>query len=284
MSRRVFGLARAHRLPGPALRGPAASGLKLHLPEFWSWWTDRERVPDLDQPTVPPPAGTRGDEPVDLMLVVDDSGSTSWSDPAAHRYVAMRRIVNLLVEGVGGPPLPDRVGVVHFADTPSPWLPLTPLDTKHRRRTVRMCLQQLTGGGTAIVPAITQASKLMTTGSFLHPRFSRIRVTVLFTDGESAEASAALTRAVQQHDIGSVHVVVLGAELPDQWQGVPLGSVTALTELRTPDDVEWVLARALYRSLSLGWVGPTRPPTATGGLNSSFDGTGSNDQRDEEPA
>lgn len=260
-----FGLARPAVLPGPVHYGPAGGGIQLSLRrvEFTRW--RRERVPDLDRPTVPHPVGHRGDSPADIVGVVDDSGSTAGTDHNGYRYVAFRRIVNLLADGINGDELDDRIAVVHFADRPEPWLPLTGVRSRSDRDRVRRALQPLTGGGTSIVPALDRAAKLLG-----NERDDRIQVVLLFTDGESGESAAELRHAVEQLPIGCVHVVVLGNELPSQWLDVPVGSVTALTELRTADNVEWVLARALYRSLSLAWYGPTRPPTATGGLQTSL--------------
>jgi hypothetical protein len=217
---------------------------------------DRERVPDLDRPTVPPPIGRRGSDPADICIPIDDSGSTGGTDPNGYRYTAGRRIMNLLVEGIGGDRLDDRIAVVHFADQPTPWLPLTGLRSKGERARIRQVLQPLTGGGTQIVPAIERAGKL-----FGRSTDGRLKVCLLFTDGESGETAEQLRRAVEKLPTGSVHVVVLGDQLPDQWHDVPVGSVTALPELHTADDVEWVLARALYRSLSLEWRGPAFPPS-----------------------
>ncbi len=143
-----------------------------------------------------------------------------------------------------------------------PKRPLTGLRAKPDRLRVRRTLQPLTGGGTNIVPALDRAGKL------LGREGERAQIVLLFSDGESGETAAELREVVAHLPVGCVHVVVLGDELPAQWLDVPVGSVTALTELRTADDVEWVLARALYRSLSLEWAGPHWPPTSSGGVTS----------------
>jgi len=253
--RRRLGLALPGALPGPVHFGPGSGSVRLGSGGVRWRRCDCERVPDFDRPTVPPPLGRRGSEPADIAFVCDDSGSTGSSDPNGYRYTAGRRITNLLIDGIGGDVLDDRIAILHFADRPTPWLPLTRLRTKSERARVRRALQPLSGGGTQIVPAIGRAGKLLGRSND-----GRLKVSLLFTDGESGETAEELRRAVDGLPIGSVHVVVLGDQLPDQWHDVPVGSVTALTELRTADDVEWVLARALYRSLSLEWAGPTSPP------------------------
>jgi hypothetical protein len=68
-----------------------------------------------------------------------------------------------------------------------------------------------------------------------------------------------------------VHVVALGDNLPAQWLDVPVGSVTALTHLDNPAEVEWVMARAVYRSLSLGWSGPEHPAMSLTQVFSTLD-------------
>jgi hypothetical protein len=208
------------------------------------------------------------------LFVIDDSGSTASTDPNGHRYTAARRILNLLTEGIGGPKLDDRIGVVHFADYPRPCLPLTPIKTKPPRVLIRQALRQLTGGGTAIVPPLQLVSRMLARGN-------EAKAVVLFTDGESAESAAQLADVVSGLPIGSLHVVALGEELPAQWLDVPVASVTALTSLETPDEVEWVMARALYRSLSLTWPpGPGRPPNASRNTPSSLDMSAGPQRRD----
>ncbi|HEY1740957.1 MAG TPA: vWA domain-containing protein [Acidimicrobiia bacterium] len=155
----------------------------------------------------------------------------------------------------------------HFADQADPWLPLTRLQSKPDRQRVRRALQPLTGGGTSIVPALERASQLLGT------RSDRLQIVLLFSDGESGESTSALSDAVSTLPVGGVHVVVLGDALPAQWLDVPVSSVTALTDLQTADDFEWVLARALYRSLSLEWAGPTTPPKGKAGLVSTLHAT-----------
>jgi hypothetical protein len=204
---------------------------------------------------VPPPIGQRGSSLAKIGLVIDDSGSMSGNDPNAWRYVAARRIVNLLVEGVGSEPVADEVSVIHFSDHPTPWLPLTSIATRAGRVAVRGSLRAVAGGGTSIVPAIERSAGLLG-----RPHPDEEVVVLLFTDGESGESAEHLRAATGRLPVGSLHVVVLGERLPSQWHEVPVGSVTSITTLRTPSDVEWVMAHALYKALGLGWSGPDCPP------------------------
>src|SRR5437879_1548451 len=97
----VVGLAQPGTLPGPIHLRPRSGSVGLALSRIRLPKWDRERVSDLDRPTVPPPQGRRGDDPADIALVVDDSGSTAGTDSHGYRYVALRRIVNLLADGIG---------------------------------------------------------------------------------------------------------------------------------------------------------------------------------------
>jgi hypothetical protein len=248
-----IGLAAPDRLGRPMVLVPSGGRMRLRPPSLRFPVPRREGVPQLDRPTVPPPASGRGETPADVVLVLDDSGSTQSTDPQAWRYVAARRIVNLMVEGIGGEPLDDRVAVVHFADHPQPWLPLTYLDTRARRAAVRTMLRPVVGGGTRIAPAIAKAAGL------LQRRREREALVLLFTDGESDEPAADLSAACSRLPHGALHVVVLGGELPAQWRQVPVGTVTRLEAVCSPDEIEWVMAKALYRSLSLSWSGPDHP-------------------------
>lgn len=249
------GLGRPASLFEPSLGRP--EGLRQSLRFGWlpKWRSRKEEVPDLDRPTAPPAIGQRGSSLAKIALVIDDSGSMTANDPNSWRYVAARRIVNLLVDGLGGEPLPDEVSVVHFSDEPTPWLPRTSIATRVGRATVRSSLRTVAGGGTNIVPAIERSAALL---GRQHP--DEETVVLLFTDGESGESAEQLRAATGRLPVGSLHVVVLGEWLPSQWQDVPVGSVTAITTLKTPADVEWVMARALYKALGLGWSGPDRPP------------------------
>lgn len=243
----------------PSLGRPAGLSRWIGMPSL-PWRGRRwEEVPELDRPTVPAPIGQRGSAPARVGLVVDDSGSTYSTDPNGWRYVAARRIVNLLVEGLGGEPLPDEVAVIHFSDEPKPWLAPTAIATRMGRAAVRGSLRAVAGGGTSIVPAIERSATLLG-----RRRPGEEVIVLLFTDGESGESADELRGATQRLPIGSLHVVALGEQLPAQWQDVPVGSVTAVATLKSPADVEWVMARALYRALGLGWSGPDRPPEGAG--------------------
>ena len=243
-----IGLAKPHRMLTPVPIRPWSAKVSLTPPGLPGWVPRyvREDKVATDEPTAPRPVGQRGDEPLDLVLVFDDSGSTESTDPNGFRYVAARRLVTLLAESLEGQKLGDRIGVVHFADAPQPWLPLTDLRRKQDRNVIRRTLRPLTGGGTMIVPAIDRAANLLS-------RTNRPCTVLLFTDGESEEGASELNRALSALPIGCLHVVTLGEELPEQWRGVPLGSVTTLQRLSSPDGLEWALARALYRSLGLAW-------------------------------
>src|SRR5690242_2398980 len=102
------GIATPATLPGPAHLAPAVGGVRFRLPTLVWFSRRRERVPALDEPTVRQPRGRRSDIPADVVFVTDDSGSTQTTDPSGYRYVAQRRITNLLVRGVGGPTIDDR--------------------------------------------------------------------------------------------------------------------------------------------------------------------------------
>lgn len=252
-SQSIAGLYIPGWLPGPLVLTLSRTSVRLHRPDRQFAVSQRDGTPQLDQPTVPPPASNRGDRPADLVLVIDDSGSTETSDPQGWRYVAGRRIVNLLVDGLGGKPLNDRVAVIHFSDYPRPWLSLTPVHSRAGQGALRTALRPVTGGGTRIVPAIEKAAGML--------RASRNRdvVVLLFTDGESNESSDELRAACQRLSAGTLQVLALGDRLPEQWNHVPVGSVVPTSMIQKPDDIEWAMAKALYRSLSLAWSGPDNP-------------------------
>jgi Mg-chelatase subunit ChlD len=218
----------------------------------WEWPLEPSR-PEAEEPTVPPPEGRR-EEDADIVIVVDNSGSTAETDAEGFRHIALRRILNLLVDGIDGDPRDDRVAVVCFADYPYSYCPLTEVRSRAGRRKIRSFLRPVSAGGTSIVPAIERA------GHLARARRDRTTVFLIFTDGESPETTAELNSAIDRLPMGSLHVVVLGSSLPPQWNDARAGSITPISDLTGPEDLEWALARALYRSLDLRWAGSTRPP------------------------
>lgn len=216
--------------------------------------------------TFPRPMGRRNGHDVAAVLVVDDSGSTLSTDPKGHRYVAARRVVRWVREDAMKRPavsgntrrggrrhqFDDAVGVVHFADSARPVLPLTSLQSHFE--TVLRSLNKATDGGTAIVPALDSAAAVHRHDG------SRLPITIVWTDGGIGEDLDQLEKALSRHEPGSVHVVIFdetgGAQqVADQWAHLPFGSVSAVGSMAT-SDIESLYARPIVEVMGLTWREP----------------------------
>jgi Mg-chelatase subunit ChlD len=249
------GLVVPGRLPSPGrLVIPAAASSRRARRLGWRWsWP--ERLASFEQPTVPLPVGERGDEPVLVVLVIDESPSEQALDPQGYRHVAARRLVELLRAELRC--REDRVACVHFSTQPRPWLGPTNPHTRTGRQALRQMLRSVGGGGgTDIRAALELGASLIPKG------WPGSVVVVLLSDGQDGSSADQLTATVERLPPGSVHVISIAADLPATWTGVPLGSTTVIPSLARPDEVEWATARALYRALGLGWAGPVQPPAS----------------------
>jgi hypothetical protein len=241
-------------LPGPGRLGiPAASRQRRRWPDWPRLGSNRPA--SFEQPTVPLPVGERSDEPVLVMLVIDESPSEQALDPQGYRHVAARRIVELLRTELRHPG--DRVGCIHFSTHPRPWLGPTSPHTRTGRQALRQMLRPVGGGGgTDIRAALELGADLILKGS------PGSVVVVLLSDGQDGSSADQLSATVERFPPGSVHVLSIGSPLPGTWAAVSLGSATVTPSLARPDDVEWATARVLYRALGLGWSGPEQPRTS----------------------
>lgn len=212
------------------------------------------KVATFEQSTVPAPQGERGDDPLDVRVVVDQSPSEQAVDPLGYRMIAARRILDLLQHDLKHKA--DTMSVIHFSEKPRPILGATSPHTKAGRRALRQILRDVGGGaGTDIRAALLAAARLPTRHR------DGYQVVVLLTDGMDMSTPDELRQAIQMFQTRAVHVISIAEPLPEVWHGLPLGSTTVVSSMSQPDEVEWTVAHAIYGALGLGWSGALAPPT-----------------------
>lgn len=133
-----------------------------------------------------------GNVSVDVVFIVDTSGSMGGNDPNGYRKIAAKRFVGALIDG-------DRAGVVDYDSSASVRQSLTSDFTA-----VNASIDQLdASGGTNIGYGLSAAISEYDTNS----NSSRAKVAILLADGEGAgdalqQADAAATRDIIIHTVG----------------------------------------------------------------------------------
>jgi hypothetical protein len=131
---------------------------------------------------------TGGGQGLDLMLVLDDSGSLGDTDPQGQRFDAVRE---LLLNFASNPNV--RIGLVFFTDNASLSVPLTPpsaaTDPINNELEARQA--QGPGGGTAIDAGINVAALELSQNG----RPDASDVILLFSDGMSNDLNLAINAA-----------------------------------------------------------------------------------------
>lgn len=150
---------------------------------------------DLWDP-VDPGDGTGGARFVDVMLVLDSSGSMVWNDPRGLRRTAAKSFVDGLIEG-------DRAGVVDFDSWARMYQGLT---TNHAA--VKAAIDRVnSSGGTNIGAGVRLANQeLIGRGNPEH-----LRAEILLTDGEGAYDHS-LTQQAVANDI-AIYTIGLGSSV-----------------------------------------------------------------------
>ncbi len=151
---------------------------------------------DLWDPTDPGTGG--GSRFVDVMLVLDSSGSMAWNDPEGLRRTAAKRFVDGLIEG-------DRAGVVDFDS----WAYLSQgLTADHAA--AKQAIDWIDDwGGTNIGAGVRLANnELLDNGDPEH-----LRAEILLTDGEG-DYDPALTQQAADNDI-AIFTIGLGSAVDE---------------------------------------------------------------------
>jgi Mg-chelatase subunit ChlD len=150
-------------------------------------WQFRERPVSLPQPMAPRTVGA-----LDLILIIDDSGSNygdEGTDPAAIRYKGARQLVSILgAEGFG---YDDRVAVVKFGTeaTSTDLVPATDASVA-----AHLVASDPDLGNTNVAEALTRAAKVFAEST---PKANHKRVVIMFTDGVPSDSQAKILEAAK---------------------------------------------------------------------------------------
>jgi len=165
-----------------------------------------------------------GGQGIDLLIVLDDSSSLEWTDPAVTRFDAVRELLSSF-----SPQSNLRIGLAFFASPGMEVLavPLGELDTAQAAINQEILNRPMPNGGTAIGAGIHLAMNELET----HGRPEASKVMIVFTDGEDggSDPVGAATEASSKDII--VNVVGLGADAinPTNQAIVDTGSGVLLT-------------------------------------------------------
>jgi len=124
-------------------------------------------------------------EGVDVVFAIDVSKSMLAEDIAPNRLEKSKQIVNQLLNRLGG----DRVGIIGYAGSAFPQLPIT-TDYNAARMFLRsMNTDMVSSQGTAIAEAIELSKGYFTDGN------ETSRVVIIISDGEDHEGNVTATAA-----------------------------------------------------------------------------------------
>jgi len=181
---------------------------KFYLPDFFhtdnseplagsAMWGRSEAAPYI----LGKPLGDRLSAPADLVVAVDDSGSTDSSGPS--RWVQVRELLEWL-ELWG---YRDRVAVLAFSGGDP--LVVSPLETPAEALTFLDQRKAVDSGGTAFSPTARVAREILSES----PAIGRQRAVVFITDGMSDQGD--VTRALQH--LAGVPIWVFGLDRDGAW-------------------------------------------------------------------
>ncbi|MFA7241627.1 MAG: VWA domain-containing protein [Sulfuricellaceae bacterium] len=147
-------------------------------------------------------AGVGGGQGIDMVIVVDDSGSLSSSDPSNERFTALQSLLNNISSGSD-----VKLGLVFFASTAKLEVPLDTAANATKAINTAIAAHPTPNGGTATDLAINAAvAELSANG-----RATASKIILLFTDGAPNSDSAAISAATSAKAAGvTVNVVQLG--------------------------------------------------------------------------
>lgn len=142
-----------------------------------------------------------GGQGIDLMLVLDDSGSLQNTDPTRERFEATRQLLSSF-----GPNANVYIGMVFFSDNAQVAVPLRDVSTARSAINGAIIAHQMPNGYTAIGDGIRTASQELITNG----RANTSKVILVFTDGIETIGSQPEVAAADALNQGHVvHVVGL---------------------------------------------------------------------------
>lgn len=143
-----------------------------------------------------------GGQGIDLVIVIDDSGSLASSDPSNQRFTALQSLLNNISTSAD-----IRLGVVFFSDAAKLEVPLDTAANATKGINAAVAAHATPYGGTATDLALKAATAELTTNG----RSGASKVILLFTDGAPNSDTDAVNAATAAKSAGMVvNVVQLG--------------------------------------------------------------------------
>jgi hypothetical protein len=177
---------------------------------------------------------------LDVVFLVDDSGSMSLNDPAGLRVDAAEAFVDQMRSS-------DRAAVVGFNGFATRYVGLTELKSNTDVTAVKNALEQtrVAVDGTDISSAVREAISIFTGDA----QTGRRRVAILLTDGQSGYDPTLTTQAAQ--NLIEIHTVSLGTDTnPTLLQAIATGTGGTFQHLDDPAQLP-----ALYKQLAGDIIG-----------------------------
>ena len=174
------------------------------------------------------------DVPLDIVLVLDQSGSMSDSFGNTNRQTAMKTAVNNFIDSVGGKYIPatgadHRIALVEFdsnATTLMGWTDANSQGVSDLKTTVNGLRE---GGATNVGAGMQEAASLIAKPNYNGPNIKRQQVVIVFTDGvpttqsdfDTGVANAAISaaKAMKEKGVTVYTIGIFNGANPDELYG-----------------------------------------------------------------
>jgi hypothetical protein len=253
-------------VPGAQTVDPATNTVTASLTHFSVYAVMLPRTADawkavFEQTPLLCTGGGGGGDPtgIDVVLLVDTSGSMSWNDPTGLRVQGAKAFVDAMRPQ-------DRAAVVGFDSFATREIGLTTLDGSANVSAVKSALDRTNdaNGGTDISAAVRQAIAILNTPD----SDGRLRVAVLLTDGVSPYSTALTTQA--RDAFIEIHTIGLGTDIDaGLLTGIATGTGGSYQHLNEPSQLP-----ALYRQLAGDIIGDNGVDTDHDGISDCVERNG----------
>lgn len=163
-------------------------------------------IASLSLALVNPKIGTKVEtvkrEGVDVVFAIDVSKSMDAEDIAPNRMEKSKQVVSQILGGLGG----DRVGIIGYAGSAFPQVPITTDFSSVRMFLQAMNTDMVSSQGTAIAQAISMAT------TFFDDEEQTSRILFIISDGEDHEGN--VTPAIDEAVKNGIKIYTIGMGTP----------------------------------------------------------------------